>query len=127
MISWSDRGSMVDWSWLGFGIGGSAFVLDIGNMAALTIGIRGVGDSLGATIRKGNSVRATHNIAIRVLGLGKVGTRVLIVHSILISVGLWGLVIDRGGMVWGWWADWGGRGNSGQEGSGGNHGFVHVG
>ena len=133
-MQFQDNLSMVNWRWgwvvnwlggwmvhwlrgwvvgLGFWVGGNTLVLDIGNVAIWTIGVRSVGDNLGATIRKGNSVRAAHGLAIRVLSLGKVGTRVLIVHSILISVGLWGLIIDRGGMVWGWWADWGGRGNSG--------------
>ena len=115
----------VVWGWFVRWEVSLSIILDISNITTIVISM--IVNNLGATIRKGNSVGAAHNIAVRVLSLGKVGTRVLIMHSILISVGLWGLVIDWGGMVWGWWADWGGRGNSGQEGSGGNHGFVHVG
>ena len=114
MVSWSDRGSMVDWSWLGFGIGGSAFVLDIGNMAALTIGIRGVGDSLGTAVGKEDIVGALGGIAITGLICTKPHVTIVAIlgiDSVLVGVEGRSLLVGRSGGI----ARVGGRGHGGES------------
>ena len=103
MISW-DRVSL-DWGW---GIVCLTLILDISNIARVSIG-NIVGDNLGAAVRKGNTVLAVGGVAITSLILTKVGTRVLISHSVLVSIHSraiisWLLVaVDRlGWVVWSW-------------------------
>ena len=94
----------------GWGIVSLTLILDISNIARVSIG-HIVSDNLGATVRKGNTVLAVGGIAITSLVLTKVGTRILVSHSVLISVDSWGVIswllvaMDRlGWMVWsrGW-------------------------
>ena len=90
MISW-DRVSL-DW---GRGIVCLTLILDISNIARVSIG-NIVGDNLGAAVRKGNTVLAVGGVAITSLILTKVGTRVLISHSVLVSVRLGGELLYWG-------------------------------
>ena len=109
---------MIDWSWVsrlswvvGF-IVGLTLILHIGNIARIGIS-NVVGDNLSAAIRKGNMVLPSCGIAISVLILGKVGTRVVISNSIAILVDSWLIIgwlmvrswlVDRGWVIrsWGW-------------------------
>ena len=137
MISW-DRVSL-DRGW---GIVRLTLILDISNIARVSIG-NIVGDNLGAAVRKGNTVLAVGGVAITSLILTKVGARVLISHTVLVSVDSraiisWLLVaMDRLGWVvwsWGWLVsgssvdnglvdDWGGV----VDGSSMDHGLVDNG
>ena len=90
MISW-DRVSL-DW---GRGIVCLTLILDISNIARVSIG-NIVGDNLGAAVRKGNTVLAIGGVSITSLILTKVGTRVLISHSVLVSVRLGGELLYWG-------------------------------
>ena len=124
MVNWR-RGWVVNWlrGWvvgLGFRVGGNTLILDIGYVTIWTIRIGGVGDNLGATIGKGNSVGARHNLGIRGLAGSELGTGLVISNSVLKGVWLWGwLMVWCRGMVgcWGWVVGWGivGKGNSGQS------------
>ena len=116
MVNWL-RGWVVG---LGFWVGGNTLVLDIGNVAIWTIGVRSVGDNLGATIWKGHGVGSRHNLGIGGLTGTEFGARVVIGNTVLESVWLWSwLVVWCGGMVWGWsWVvGWGvvSKGSSGQS------------
>ena len=130
MISW-DRVSL-DWGW---GIVSLTLVLDISNIARVSIS-HIVGDNLGAAVRKGNTVLAVGGVAITSLILTKVGARVLISHTILVSVDSraiisWLLVaVDRLGWVvwsWGWPVSWDNRlvHNWGRVVDWGNHWLVN--
>jgi len=78
----------LDWSWMVWLVVGLAFVLHIGNISRVSIsGV--VGHNLGATVWKSNTVLSICGIAIPVLVLGKVGTRVVIGNSITILVNSW--------------------------------------
>ena len=78
----SRHGVSLDW---GGGIVGLTLVLDIGNIAR--VGISNiVGDNLGAAIRKGNTVLSIGGVTIPLLILTKVGARVLISNTVLISI-----------------------------------------
>ena len=64
---------------------GLTLVPDIGNIAR--VGISGVvGHDLGAAVRESNTILASSGVAITVLILGKVGTRVVISNSIAVLV-----------------------------------------
>merc|ERR1711936_756901 len=91
---------MVGWCWRVIGfllwiVSGSL----IGDFSLISIVVVcGVLDMLDAAIRKLDRVGAAHNIAIRCLSSPEVGLAVIISHSILISVGLWGvffLMVNR--------------------------------
>ena len=132
MVNWC-RGWVVHWlggwmvhwlrGWvvgLGFWVGGNTLVLDVSNVAIWTIGVRSVGDNLGATIWKGNSVGARHNLGIRGLASSELGTRVVISNSVLKGIWLGGwLMVWCRGMVrsWGWVVGWSivCKGSSGQS------------
>jgi len=118
MVSWSRLGWVV-WLVVGFSL-----VLNISNIARVGI-TDTVGDDLGATIGKVDTVLARGGIAISVLILGKVSTRVVISNSIAVLVDSrliiswlmvwswlvnnWSWVVDWGWLVdhWGWVVDWG--------------------
>ena len=61
-------GDMVDWSgvnnWLVLRKLGNTVVLDVRHITARAIGVSSVGDNLGATIREGNPVVASHHLGI---------------------------------------------------------------
>ena len=80
---------------------GLTLVFDISDISRVSISYR-VGDNLGTTIRKGNTVFTRGSITITVLVLSKVSTRVIISNSITILVNSWaiisGLMVSRGGM-----------------------------
>ena len=117
-----DWGWVVDWSWLVswlvLWVDSSAFILDISNIAGWAIGISSVGDSLGAAIRKGNSVRSSDNLGIRGLAGAELRARVVISHTVLEGIGLGSNIDNWSSMVdWSWVVDWGivSKGNSGQS------------
>ena len=106
----------IGWSW---SIGSFTTVLDISNVAS--VGIRGVGHSLEATIRKSNMVLTLSGIAIAGLRGSKVGTTVAVIDSIGVVV-CWGNIrVDWSRSVSGNWSrsicwDWSrgiGRGGDG--------------
>ena len=97
VVGWSRLGWVV-WLVVGFSL-----VLNISNVARVGI-TNTVGDNLGATIRKVNTVLARGGIAISVLILGKVSTRVVISNSIAILVDSW--LIISWLMVWSWLVNW---------------------
>jgi len=111
MVSWCWVG--LDWGWV---IMGLSFVLDISNIARVGIS-SAVGDNLGATIRKSNTVFTSSGIAIPVLILLEAGTRVVISDSIAVLVDSWliigWLLVSWSWVVWGrfvnnwgWVVDW---------------------
>ena len=51
-------------NWLDLRKVGNTVVLDVGHITARAIGISSVGDNLGATIREGNPVVASHHLGI---------------------------------------------------------------
>jgi hypothetical protein len=77
---------------------GFTFVLDVGNVAVLVVGV--VGDDLGATVGKGNTV-FTGDHAVVVLGflLGEIGTRVFVFHSIFVGERPRGQLVLGSGVV----------------------------
>ena len=114
----------LDW---GRGIVCLTLILDISNIARVSIG-NIVGDNLGAAVGKGNTVLSSSVVAIPLLILGKVGSRVGVSHGVLISIDSWGIFIGWGlvgswlvswsrlvswGWSIGWGASWGSSGNSG--------------
>merc|ERR1719312_1604845 len=89
---------------------GNALVLDVSDVSAVAIGVSSVVDNLGAAIRKGNGVGASHGLGVGSLLLGKVGARVVVMDTVLESVGLGGLIIAAMVGGWGvvdWSVDWG--------------------
>ena len=103
----------VDWGWLvSWSRVGNTLVLDIGNVAAIAGGIGVVVHNLDAAVGKGHPVVSSHSSTIRSLVLAKVGTRVLILNTILKSIRLgwlsvamdrsW-LVNNRQGVNRSWW------------------------
>ena len=66
-------------------------VFDICDVSRVSISYR-VGDNLGTTIRKGNTVFTRGSITITVLILSKVGPRVVISDSITILVDSWAII-----------------------------------
>jgi len=99
-----------------------SFVSYINNISRVSISSV-VGHNLGAAIRKGNTVLSGGGIAIPVLVLGKVDTRVVISHSITILVDSWliirWLLVSGSWVVWcwlvhnrGWVVDWSWVGNN---------------
>merc|ERR1719295_181432 len=100
---------MVCWNWLGCWVVGRLWlvlrelgytlVLDVSNIPGVSIG-HVVSDNLGAAVRKGHTVLALGGIAVPVLVLAKVDARVVVSHSVLISV-------DSGGVSWGSVGGWG--------------------
>ena len=88
-IGWSrnrgiGRSRGIGWSW---SIGSFTTVLDISNVAS--VGIRGVGHSLEATIGKSNMVLTLSGIAIAGLRGSKVGTTVAVIDSVGVVI-CWG-------------------------------------
>ena len=96
-----DWGSVVDWGWLVHDWGSVPFILDIGDISVIAIGV--VVDNLGAAVGKSNSVLASHLVAVRVLLLGKVGAGVLVLDAILKGIGLWGFIVGSRLVVRGSW------------------------
>ena len=97
-VGWG-RGSSVD---------GLSRVLNISNISR--VGISNiVGDSLDATIGKGNTVLSVGGISVAVLIGGKVESSVLVVDSVVVVV-CWGdISVDWSwGISWGWSICWGG-------------------
>ena len=84
------------------GVLGLALVLDINDVARGGI-TDSVGDDLGPAVGKSNAVLAVGGIAIPSLVLAKVGTRVVILNTVLVGVGsrliISGLLVGRGGLV----------------------------
>ena len=120
MVGWSWVGNLdwVSWlSWVVWLVVGLTLVSHISNVARVGIS-NVVGDNLGATVWKSNTVFTSGGIAISVLVLGKVGTRVVISNSITILIDSWAIIfwlmvswlgwvvwsrfVDWGWVVWGW-------------------------
>ena len=78
---------------------GLTLVSDIGDVARVAI-VDLVGDDLGPAVGKGNAVLAVGGIAIPVLILAEVGTRVAVLDTVLVVVGsglvMSGLMVGRG-------------------------------
>jgi len=89
----------VVWSWLVFWVLGYTFVFNISDITSITI--YGVGNDLGTTIRKGNTVFTSGSIAITVLVSGKVRFGVVISYGITVLVNSWP-IISRFGMIRSW-------------------------
>ena len=71
----------------GFGVGGDALVLDIGDEAILVIG--GVSHNLDAAIREVDTVAAGNiAIGILILSLVEAGARVGVLNAVLVLIGL---------------------------------------
>jgi hypothetical protein len=101
--SWGNNGNWswaISWGW-GWGVDGLTRVLNISNVTS--VGIRGVGDSLKATIGKSNVVFSLGGIAIAGLRSSKVGTTVAVIDSIGVVV-CWGNIRVNWGRSVGW--DW---------------------
>ena len=101
----SDWGRAVSWGrgigW-GRGIDGLTAVLDISNVA---IAISGVGDSLGAAIRKGNVVLSIGVVTFTGLTSSKVGSTGSISNSVVVVVRGDGVRVD--GLSNDWAIGWG--------------------
>ena len=103
-------GVSLDWGWVVWLVVGLTLVLDISNVARVGIG-NIVGDDLGAAIGKGNTVRSGGGISITGLVLAKVGTRVLVSDTVLVSIDSWAIIgwfVIRSWLVvsWSWVYDW---------------------
>ena len=92
----------------GWGVGSHSLVFDISNIARVSVS-NVVGDHLGAAVGKGNAVLAVGGVAVTSLVLAKVGARVLISNTVLVSVDGWGIIggllvaVDGlGWVVWSW-------------------------
>jgi len=106
--SWGNNGNWswaISWGW-GWGVDGLTRVLNISNVTS--VGIRGVGDSLKATIGKGNVVFSLGGIAIAGLRSSKVGTAVSIGDSVVVVVGWDSVWVGRLSTIgWGRGINWG--------------------
>ena len=69
-------------------VDGDTLVFNVGDVAAVAVGVGGVGDNLGAAVGKGHPVVAVGQLGIRCLGLTEGSTRVGILDSVLESVWL---------------------------------------
>merc|ERR1719422_1236332 len=85
-----------------FGVLGLALVLDISNVARVTI-LDSVGDNLGPAVGEGNTVLAVGGIAVPSLVLAEVGSRVAVLNTVLVGVSsgllIGGLLVGRGRLV----------------------------
>ena len=131
-----NRGWVIDWSWLVcrgrlvgglvLGILGLALVPDIGNIARVSIS-NTVGHNLGTAVREGYAVLSSSRVSIPLLVLAKVGSRVRVSNSVLVSVDCrgismsWGMV-SRGSIGWGA----SGRGSSGSNEASSNEGLKQY-
>ena len=138
MVNWVDRASRVnrkwvDWCWVnwncvhrgwmnwcgvswlvGSGWMGDTIVLDISNITTIAIDISSVVHNLNAAIRQGHLVLSGYNTGVRSLMLVKAGARVVVMDTVLKSVGLGGLGIAMGGCVdWVHWMHYRERMNGG--------------
>ena len=135
MVCW---GRVVDWSWLVcwgslvswlvFWVVGLTLVPDISNIARVAIGNR-VGHNLGATIGKNNTVFTRGGISVPLLVLSKVGSRVAVSHSVVVSIdcrdiGIGWLLVGWSRVVWGW-PVWGIVGSSQGKEAKGNDGLQN--
>jgi hypothetical protein len=119
---WLDWSGAIGGSW---GIDGLTRVLNISDVTS--VGIRGVGDSLKATIGKSNVVFSLGGITVAGLRSSKVGTTVAVIDSIGVVI-CWGDIGVNWSRSIGW--DWdrgrsisGGRGGDGvlRSSSGNSH------
>merc|ERR1719209_1268330 len=128
---WTMGNHRVNWGVNGGMLGecGYTIILDIGNIAAWSVGVGCVGHNLGAAVRKGNPVVASHNLGVGCLGLAESSAAVRVLNTILKSIRL-GCLIDHGvnrmnrvsNNRWGAISLWGGS-SGGQDGSESNKGF----
>ena len=89
--------SMVSRSSMDSSILRDTIISDISNISSIIISM--VTDTLSAAIRKSNRVGSFHiTISISRFSSIVVSTRVVIMHSILVSVGGWHLLVHRGCM-----------------------------
>ena len=116
MISWGWVD--LDWGWVVWLVMGLSLVLDISNISRVSISSV-VSHNLGTAIGKGDPVLASGGVAVPLLVLGKVGTRVVISNGIAILVDSWLIIGWLGWVIWSWlvdnWSwvvDWGWVGNN---------------
>merc|ERR1719289_189134 len=104
------------------GVDRGSLVLDISNIAVVVISR--VGHSLHSAIGQVDGVAARDDLGVRRLIRGKVGARVVVVHSVLVLVRLCLLLVHRRRLVWSRWrwgaVRWGrvvgGNGSGGDDG-----------
>ena len=93
---WVDGSRLVSWSWVCH-----TLILDISNITTISHSISMVVNNLDAAVGQGHPVVSGHSCPIRSLVLAKVSTRVLILNTILKSIGLgWLSVSVSWGMDW---------------------------
>merc|ERR1719370_1783136 len=93
---WVNWGRLVGWSWVC-----DTLIFDISNITTISHSISMVVHNLDAAVGQGHPVVSGHSCTIRGFVLAKVGTRILILNTILKSIGLGWLSISMGrGMDW---------------------------
>ena len=102
MISWGWVD--LDWGWVVWLVMGLSLVLDISNISRVSISSV-VSHNLGTAIGKGDPVLASGGVAVPLLVLGKVGTRVVISNGIAILVDSWLIIGWLGWVIWSWLVD----------------------
>ena len=114
MVGWGwvvDWGRLVGWGGLVLGVLSNTLIPDVSDVARVTVS-NVVGHNLGATVGEGNAVLSSSGVSIPLLILAKVGSRVRVSDSVLVSVDGWGISVSWGGSVVGWGTiSWGGRGS----------------
>ena len=98
-ISWNNRGWGISWGW-GSIWNGSSLVFDISNISRLSIK-NTIGDNLGSTIGKCNTVFSIGGVSIAVLIGSKVSSTVSIIDGISIVI-CWGDI----SINWSWAIGW---------------------
>ena len=111
---------------LGFWGMGGTLVFNVSNIARVGIS-SSIGDNLGAAIRKNSAVFSRGGISVPLLVLSKVGSRVAVSHSVVVSIdcrdiGIGWLLVGWSGVVWGW-PVWGIVGSSQGKEAKGNDGL----
>ena len=86
---------------------GYTLVLDVSDIPGVSVS-NIVSDNLSAAVGEGHTVLALGGIAVPVLVLAKIGTRVVVSNCILVGIDSWGVG----------WGSVGGRGSSGIGGGG---------
>ena len=103
-VNWHrvDRGWLVSWGRVSHSV-----ILDISHIATVALDVGSVVHNLDAAVRKGHLVLASYNVGVGSLLLVKAGTRVVVVDTILKSVGFgWLGVAPMDRLVNGHWVDW---------------------
>ena len=113
--------SLVYWSWvrcwvvcLGFRVGSYSFICNLGDVARVGIG-GSVGDDLGTTIGKSDTVWSRCGIAVTLFALSEGSLAVIISYGIFVGIywrSYWLNVSRSWSVIWSWWASWDGSSDS---------------